>query len=597
MKRRDGLEAPFILGAALLVQAAFGLAFIAKTRFIVDGATYFTLFDDAMISMRYAKNLAEGAGLVWNPGGTAVEGYTNFLWTLWMALLHWVRIPESKISLAVMVSGLALLMINAVVVWRLARRLAPEAVGPAAVAVGAVVLCYPLNYWTLRGMEVGLMALCINLSVFDALEQSDRPWSRGPLLRWICLAALPLIRPDGILPAMIVAAHLSWTRFRRGHRAASVAILIWPLAVFLGHTLVRWSVYRDVLPNTYYLKVLGVALGERVTRGLVSLGDVVVSSLWVVLILMAAARLNERTRLLFTIVLAQAAYSVWVGGDAWEWMGYANRYITVVLPLAIVLAALGVERLSSDGDSRWGACVRSTLGLLLIATAVYTLAAPDNRPDVSALGVVSLMLAGVRILAGVYCLIGAPLRLPHDWGRALVPAFGLMLLLLSLSATWMREWLTNNAAYVADDGAMARLGLELREGTSPDASIAVVWAGAIPYFASRDAVDLLGKSDRYVARLPARRPFVPGHNKWDYAYSIGTKRPDLIVQLWHETAKDVDLVQSLSYEQIGDHTFIRRDTDRVDRRRVTEAIRVFDSAFRGPETSANGPVSGARIDR
>ena len=37
--------------------------------------------DDAFISFRYAKNLKEGLGLVYN-SGEFVEGFTNFLWTI-----------------------------------------------------------------------------------------------------------------------------------------------------------------------------------------------------------------------------------------------------------------------------------------------------------------------------------------------------------------------------------------------------------------------------------------------------------------------------------------------------------------------------------
>lgn len=43
------------------------------------------LSDDAFISFRYAQHLAEHGELVYNPG-EFVEGYTNFLWTLLMAL-------------------------------------------------------------------------------------------------------------------------------------------------------------------------------------------------------------------------------------------------------------------------------------------------------------------------------------------------------------------------------------------------------------------------------------------------------------------------------------------------------------------------------
>src|SRR5438552_16124392 len=41
--------------------------------------------DDAYISFRYARNLVDGLGLVYN-AGERVEGYSNFLWTLWSAL-------------------------------------------------------------------------------------------------------------------------------------------------------------------------------------------------------------------------------------------------------------------------------------------------------------------------------------------------------------------------------------------------------------------------------------------------------------------------------------------------------------------------------
>ena len=41
--------------------------------------------DDAFISFRYAENLIHGLGLVYN-AGERVEGYTNFLWTMWAAL-------------------------------------------------------------------------------------------------------------------------------------------------------------------------------------------------------------------------------------------------------------------------------------------------------------------------------------------------------------------------------------------------------------------------------------------------------------------------------------------------------------------------------
>ena len=47
--------------------------------------------DDAFITFRYSKHLAEGLGPVWNPGDSPpVEGYTNFLWMVLMVIPHWL---------------------------------------------------------------------------------------------------------------------------------------------------------------------------------------------------------------------------------------------------------------------------------------------------------------------------------------------------------------------------------------------------------------------------------------------------------------------------------------------------------------------------
>src|SRR5512138_1556369 len=93
--------------------------YIVATSFEIEGKTYYVLFDDAMISMRYAYNLAHGNGLVWN-AGERVEGFTNPLWVFYMALLHRVLpVPLPTISLAMQVTGTALLAGNLYFVRRI----------------------------------------------------------------------------------------------------------------------------------------------------------------------------------------------------------------------------------------------------------------------------------------------------------------------------------------------------------------------------------------------------------------------------------------------------------------------------------------------
>src|SRR5689334_505056 len=143
----------------IAASAALSMVFIARTVIVVSGTRVFTLFDDAMISMRYARNLASGYGLVWNAGQPPVEGYTNVGWTRWMAWLHRLPMAEEKRALLVMLSGALILAANVAVIARVAARLAPESPRAPRLAAWFAALYYPLIYWTLRGMEVGLVTL------------------------------------------------------------------------------------------------------------------------------------------------------------------------------------------------------------------------------------------------------------------------------------------------------------------------------------------------------------------------------------------------------------------------------------------------------
>jgi len=75
-----------------------------------------------------------------------------------------------------------------------------------------------------------------------------------------------------------------------------------------------------------------------------------------------------------------------------------------------------------------------------------------------------------------------------------------------------------------------RIGLLLKQNTPSSSKVADFWAGSVLYFSERYGIDLLGKSDRYIARLPAAfNGTRPGHNKFDFDYSLGVLRPDFVV--------------------------------------------------------------------
>lgn len=109
-------------------------------------------------------------------------------------------------------------------------------------------------------------------------------------------------------------------------------------------------------------------------------------------------------------------------------------------------------------------------------------------------------------------------------------------LLLTTPLLWPNRWWTPMPAFwtalapsPADVGNIA-LARWLGAHTSPDAVVADYWAGSLFYFSQRRGVDLLGKMDPVIARMPVVcEDGLPGHNKYDYAHSLDRLQPDFVV--------------------------------------------------------------------
>jgi len=138
-----------LLPAFLIAYAVYAALFIRTTSFVIGTTRYFSLFDDAMVSMRFAKHLASGFGLVWNANGPRVEGYTNPLWVLYMAVFHLMGLPAAKVSLAIQLSGALTIALTMVLAWRLTDRLTGGSQAAAAASAVFVGFFLPLNNWFL----------------------------------------------------------------------------------------------------------------------------------------------------------------------------------------------------------------------------------------------------------------------------------------------------------------------------------------------------------------------------------------------------------------------------------------------------------------
>ena len=521
-----------VLLTAFLVYAGI---FIYRTSFLIGGERHFSLFDDAMVSMRYARNFAHGYGLIWNPGGERVEGYTNLLWVLYMAAVHLLPLAPSKTSLVVQITAAIFLAWNLYYVRRIALALSN---GSQVIAAGAVVVTatyLPLNNWSLQGFEVGALVLLTSVCEWIAIECLDS--GTFPHSMYLLLGIGTLIRPDIVVlfvalsGFMLLADRARW----RTHLRWGVMVL----AAACGlQTLFRLWYYGDILPNTYYLKVTGVALTIRIAHG----AYVLMQFIWKANVLMftlpftLALRRDRRIWLLLWIFVAQMAYSVYVGGDAWESWGGSNRYISIAMPGFFVLLAYALYL--------WTSAFVTTL-----------------RADRPLLGIDGHATGWIFALAVALAVVSA---------NSIYGAGALAEALL------IRPPLHTGTGGENQQDVEQALGL--RQLTTADATVAVMRAGTIPYFAERGAVDLLGKSDRHIAHEPANsasgadnfREFRPGHVKFDFAYSIGDLRPDVVLQLRRREPLARPFLQD--YEDAlldGECVYVRRGSRNVRRDRLT----------------------------
>jgi hypothetical protein len=421
--------------------------------YIIDGRRHWWLFDDAMISMRYARNLATGNGLVWNPG-EYVEGYTNFLWTVFMAAAHLLPLDAQHMPLPILAANLLIGLGTLPIIAALVRELG----GSHLAAIGTAALFafnLDLVFWSTSGLETGLLTFLTTLLVVRIIQDARSAQPR--LLTALIGGIIPLVRSDAIIIAALLFAYALWLQPAR-HRLivhAGLAALL-PLA----HLGFRLAYYQAWLPNTAVLKVL--YWDNRYQSGVEYVGTLL--RLYALPFLAAIAALRTAQREVYGLLAVIAGFLLYigyVGGDAFPYF----RFFIPMLPLVFALAVLGLQNLP--------------------------------LPRIAHGAIVILVLATFRLIGPSY--------------------------LVELS-------------YATANVANIEVGRFLSE-TMPTARVAAFAIGSTFYISGNYGVDLLGKIDPYIAQLqPVPGKTVPGHNKFDFDYSLRELRSDLVIT---EFAHDV----------------------------------------------------------
>lgn len=429
-------------------------------------------YDDPFITYRYAVNLRQGLGFVYNPG-ERVLSTTTPLFSILLAVLGilWSDLPR----LAILLGALSLAL-GGLALWSLASARAMPWTGWAALLLYPT---FPLLVGTL-GSEMPLyLAFC--LGAFAC-------YARHRLGLTAILAALAVLtRPDGLLVVVLLAGHY----LLRSSRSVP-----WPaIGLFLG-LIIPWLAFAWA----YFGSPVPATLAAKQHQGSMPISQLFAPGLWTIVKGYAARwpywleALLALVGLLFALRQARPFVLLFVW-TALYFLSYSllgvTRYFWYYAPLVPSLAmavGLGVMALGGQG--------------LRIANGAA------GQSDIK------IVASSVRSLAGVV--------VPGLRSMRSVLAAGLVFL---LTLTQMGDlWVLRQSP----DKRLAlyqAIGKWLEANTPAGSSVGVLEVGIIGYYAQRRMVDFAGLIQPDVAAQ------LTPHTTYEDAalWAVAHYRPDYLV--------------------------------------------------------------------
>ena len=418
--RRRPAAALLALGAL----AAYGIALAIALAWVCD---------DSFVSFRYAQNLVEGRGLVYN-AGEHVEGYTNLLWTLLVAGAMKLGFDPLRTSICLGIACYVLLAAS-LTKWWLRGAVRRGALPLAALLALALD---DFHVWATGGLETMLFTLLVTHGMLVAQDAAPSP--RRALWAGTLLGASVLTRPDGLIFAAAGVASLALPRpgmtWRAGARRAAVAAT--PIAVLVGGVVAfKLAYYGEVFPTAFYSKS---ATDPYYSQGLIYLGLFLARN-WFIVPLCAVLLVAGRAELLpaareegllsrvnLSLLGAAALFVAYVTHSGGDFM-FARRLVPAV-PLLLVVLEDWAARLSAP---RWR--VGLAAGAVLAAAALPFPIFSQQRPRIAGIAderrfypaaviemrrrqaeIVAAALAGTdaRVMfEGGMCMFGYFSRLPY----------------------------------------------------------------------------------------------------------------------------------------------------------------------------------------
>ena len=218
--------------------------------------------DDAFISFRYAKNLFLNQEIVFNIGEAPVEGYSNFLWVIWVTLSFVLNIEIVFFS---KISGLILCHLSILILYKLAFRLT-KSKDLSCIIILFYVLTPNIALWSVGGLETSLFSCLLLVSVYFFILDISVRKNRFIKLSPFSFLLLSLTRHEGAVLFALTLIFFVYLLVKSKEINIKRRILLLLcyggtfILTYAPYFLWRIAYYYNILPHTFVAKQTGFDL-------------------------------------------------------------------------------------------------------------------------------------------------------------------------------------------------------------------------------------------------------------------------------------------------------------------------------------------------
>ncbi len=241
-----------------IILLSSGFVFIAIIAFLRSNYMYTTIVDDAYIFFRYAENIVDGYGFVWNINEQPIEGYSSFLYltVLIFAKLLTIDLELFSIIFGVLTSTITLYF--TFLIYQLIYNNQEDSELAKIITVVIIAISPAFLYWSVTGMETSFYSMFLLLTIYYFLKLPNS--IKTNLLKGILFGLLCVLRFEAAIFFLAALYYL----VKDDRSLIKVKIDRLAIMFVLGYTIIfgtyflwRWSYFSYFLPNTFYAKTGG----------------------------------------------------------------------------------------------------------------------------------------------------------------------------------------------------------------------------------------------------------------------------------------------------------------------------------------------------